>query len=147
MLDSLRQALRLREELMAAAAHELKTPVTVIKGRTQLLLRQEADVPGLRQPLESILRHANRIALLVQDLLAVGKVRPGLTALQCERFDLSALTREQALQIAQATESEMVHVDVDGPLIIDAHRGRMWVTSVPGQGSTFAFSLPLTSSG
>lgn len=235
LYEQVRQALRLREEFMAAAAHELKTPVTVIKGRTQLLLRQEADVPGLRKPLESILRHANRIALLVQDLLAVGKVRPGLTALHRERFDLSALTREQAMQVAQATESETVHLDVDGPLIvdadrslivevlarllenalryslpgttidvvarrdgtravvsvrdhgvgiarerlahvfepfyevvppgetgyvgfislglylskqiIDAHRGCMWVTSVPGQGSTFAFSLPLTSSG
>jgi signal transduction histidine kinase len=122
LFDELRQALRLREEFMAAAAHELRSPVTVIQGRAQLTLLNDAREEQSRRALERILQASRRIGRLTEDLLTVLHVRPGFLALQRERFDLGALTKAAAEQTAQTTEHYDFQVTTDGPLFVEADR-------------------------
>lgn len=122
LLQKVRQALRLREEFMAAAAHELRTPLTVIKGRTQWLLRANATEPGTREALEAIARHVERMILILDDLLSVIRVRPGGVSLRPERFDLAALTRELTTRTASTTREHQLRVDAPEALIVDADR-------------------------
>lgn len=56
--NQLRTALQVRDEFMAAAAHELRSSITVIRGRAQLLLRNDANETGVRQSLDAILTQA-----------------------------------------------------------------------------------------
>ncbi|MGH2461867.1 MAG: ATP-binding protein [Chloroflexota bacterium] len=122
LLQKVRQALRLREEFMAAAAHELRTPLTVIKGRTQWLLRAGAKDAASRGALEAIARHVERMVMILDDLLSVIRVRPGGVSLRLEQFDLSALTRDLTARTASTTREH--HFRIDGPeaLIIKADR-------------------------
>jgi len=120
LYDEVEQALRLREEFMATAAHELRTPVTVIKGRIQLLLRQETLNLAIQQTLDSVLRHVDRISHLTDDLLAVVRVRPGVVTLQRSRFDLAALTHDVAQQVARTSEEHAFQIETTEPLRVDA---------------------------
>lgn len=122
LYDRVRQELQLREEFMASAAHELKTPVTVIKGRAQLQLRTGTSEPGVRRTLETIIQHADRINRLAEDLLAVDRFRLGRAVLQRERFDLGTMVREQVAVLARTLADYRFQVDTSEPLLVDADR-------------------------
>lgn len=121
LYDEVRQALRLREEFMAAAAHELKTPVTVIKGWTQILLKAPSPTPSrICTALQAIERQSERITSVIDDLLAVVRLRPGIPAIHRTPFNLSDVVREAARRIARSSEIHHFTIDTDGPMIVDA---------------------------
>jgi PAS domain S-box-containing protein len=74
-----------REELLATAAHELKTPLSVIKAHAQLLLRRTDPEPGL----QVIVRQVDRLTRLVQQILDASRLRLDNVELRWERVDLS----------------------------------------------------------
>jgi PAS domain S-box-containing protein len=90
-----REAIRARDEFLAIAAHELRTPVTGVKSGTQLLLRRLSrsadDAGGLRHIAELIDDATDNLVSLTQDLIDVAKIRRGQLPLRPERLDLGSL--------------------------------------------------------
>jgi signal transduction histidine kinase len=76
-----------REELLATAAHELKTPLSVIKAHAQLLQRRAEPEPGL----QVIVRQVDRLTRLVQQILDASRLRLDNAELRWERVDLTEL--------------------------------------------------------
>jgi len=68
---------RLKDQFVRAAAHELKTPVTIMKTRAQTLLRAPDLDDARRKALEAIDRGADRIAFIVRDLLELSEASVG----------------------------------------------------------------------
>ncbi|WNG38521.1 PAS domain S-box protein [Archangium violaceum] len=121
LFQQVREALRLREEFMAAAAHELKTPVTTIQTWAEILLDKEELTPRQRKGLTAISRNTRRITRLVEHLFATVKMAPSEPKLERKPFDLHALIRERVEKAEQTTENP-IRVDVSGPLIVHADR-------------------------
>jgi signal transduction histidine kinase len=90
-------AVRARDTFFSIAAHELKTPITSLKGAVQLLLRRhsrgELDVERLARALGTLNGSVNRLSRLVDDLLDVARIRTGQLALDPHDLDLAALVR------------------------------------------------------
>jgi len=107
-----RQTLQLHEEFMAAAAHELRTPLTVIKGKSQRALRNDARDTGIRATFATILREADRMGDLADDLLIVQRLRPGHATLHCARFDLGPFVRSVVDETAQTTTERRFQLHV-----------------------------------
>lgn len=84
-----------------------------------LLKKGELSAPS-RLALEAVLRQAERIAQLIEDLLAVVRVRPGAVTIHARRFDLSALIREITKTLSTSPGARPIQVESDGALIIDA---------------------------
>jgi signal transduction histidine kinase len=118
----LRESMRVREEFMSAAAHELKTPITTIKGWTQVLLKSNGRRPVEQKALETIDRQTERITHLIEELLSVVRLRAGASELHRERFDLSSLVRSLVEGGGEMTEQHGLRVEPDGPLWVDADR-------------------------
>jgi signal transduction histidine kinase/PAS domain-containing protein len=95
-----REAIRLRDEFMSIASHELKTPLTPLSLKLQALARELARhtdaVP--RRVVESYLvvgtRQVKKLSELVGDLLDVSRITAGRLRLELEDVDLDALVRE-----------------------------------------------------
>jgi signal transduction histidine kinase len=105
-LDAAREAIRVREEFVSVAAHELKTPVTALRGQAQLLLRQldsfETLRPEqLRNGLSSIDRQSKRMARLIDQLLDVARLERDLLSLDPTDVDMRELVQEVVLTNAQ----------------------------------------------
>jgi two-component system OmpR family sensor kinase len=85
MVDRLQAAISARAEseeqmrhFLADASHELRTPATVLRGASQVLLRQWADgPPALAAALSDVHQEAVRLARLIDDLLTLSRLDAG----------------------------------------------------------------------
>jgi excisionase family DNA binding protein len=117
-------ALRLRDEFLSVAAHELKTPLTGLAGHTQLVLRQlqrngQFDPARVTRALETIGGQADRLSRLLNQLLDVSRIEAGKLALQRQPTDLSALAREVIAAIQPASEQHTIVLDAPAVLMAD----------------------------
>mgnify|MGYP005851841301 CR=1 FL=1 len=95
---------RTKDQFIAVAAHELKTPVTIMKGSAQILLRQSEGLEApQRKLLASMNRGADRIDRVVRDLLDISRLHAGAFPLEREKISLSELTEEVADRLTLTT--------------------------------------------
>ncbi|AKI98658.1 PAS domain S-box-containing protein [Archangium gephyra] len=107
------RAVRLRDEFLAVASHELKTPLTPLRLQLQGLRRVVEGQGGEPVPPERILRavrgcesQVRKLAGLVNDLLDVAKLAQGRLPLHLETVDLRAVVGEVLEQLsAEAVRS------------------------------------------
>ena len=94
----------MKEQLIATAAHELKTPLTVLKGYAQVLLRSQPELSlAQRKMLEGIDRGADRMNKVVLDLLQVSQLQLGRLEPKAEPIDLASLVAQAVEQVSMAT--------------------------------------------
>ncbi len=81
----------LRRELLANVSHDLRTPLTMIKGYAEVM----RDLPGENTPenVQTIIDEAQRLTDLVNDLLDISRLEAGVVSLSRTRFDLTASIR------------------------------------------------------
>jgi len=83
-------------DLIAMIAHDLRTPVTSIKGFSQLALRQREMSPQLTQYLLTIVSEGNRIATMVDDLVMVSGIEQGVVAPKVSRIEVQSFLKAMA---------------------------------------------------
>lgn len=123
-------AIRARDQFLSIAAHELRTPVSSIKGYAQMLLRsfKKGSIPPerLARSLMTIDRATERLAVLTNDLLDVSRIRLGQLPLRPQEVELGALVTEIATRYADAyREQHPLQLSVSGgpfPAIADPDR-------------------------
>jgi signal transduction histidine kinase len=81
---------------MADAAHELRTPVTVLRTRAEVTLQQRRDPDDYERTLQSIAREAERLAALVADLLLLARADAGERLLRREPLFLDDIALDAA---------------------------------------------------
>ncbi len=107
LFREVQEAVRLRDEFLSVASHELKTPLTPLSLKLDVLARElaaEADLP--RAPrwaryVESARGQVRRLADLVNDLLDVSRISTGRLQLHLEAVDLAAVVRDVVAQFEQ----------------------------------------------
>ncbi len=124
LFKEVREALRLREEFMSAAAHELRTPVTTIQTWAEILARMETGSVRQQKGLSAITRSTRRLGRLVEHLLAAVWMAPGLPKLERDQFDLRELVAERIEALARTTE-HAIQLEASGSFIVHADRQRM----------------------
>lgn len=99
-------AVRVRDQFLSIAAHELKTPLTPLLGQAQLLLRRAERDNSLnerdRRAIQMIADQAARLSLLVTSLLDLNRLQSGNITLSTKQLDLCALLRRLSEEL-QAT--------------------------------------------
>lgn len=108
-------AVRLRDEFLSIAAHELKTPITSLLGSAQLLARRlnQGDTTldeRSRQRVQTIEGQARRLGQLVSMLLDVSRVQAGRLLLDRHPTDVADLVRSVANQLAEHGDTREIVV-------------------------------------
>lgn len=110
---------RLQRELIANISHDLRTPLTMIKGYSEMM----RDIPGENSPenIQAVIDETTRLSELVNDLMDLSKLQSGALKPQLQVFDLTqtlrdALTRYDVLIRHKGYHIESV-IDVSEVLV------------------------------
>jgi len=97
-----------QKQFAADAAHELRTPVSVMLTQTQTALNRERDAAGYKQTVEACQRAAQRMRKLIESLLALARFDAGQEVLMRQRFDFSKMIAECAELVQPLAEERGV---------------------------------------
>jgi PAS domain S-box-containing protein len=105
-LAQAQEAVRLRDEFLSIAAHELKTPLTALQLQLQGLEKHAASLESkLANKLGRALRSTGRLSDLVETLLDVSRISTGQLTLHPERFDLVATVKDLAERLRESAST------------------------------------------
>lgn len=118
------EAIRTRDEFLSSISHDLKTPLTTLKGQAQLIQRRLARVDTEEseravEGLENIVTAASKMNRLIDDLLDVAHLRVGRPLdLRREPTDLVALVQRVAEEQPQLTQRHTIRVESSIPTLV-----------------------------
>jgi PAS domain S-box-containing protein len=121
VVHSLRDITKLKESeeaktlFLATASHELKTPLTVIRGFVETLLSTEMDAERRTIALDAVHRRALELGNIVDRLLLSSRIEAGRVDLLVGNVELLPLLAERAAALGAAT-GRVIDVDLDDDL-------------------------------
>ncbi len=116
-----------RQEFVANVSHELRTPLAMIKGYTETLLGGAKDDPATATKfLQTVERHANRLTLLIEDLLTISSLEAGQIKLDLQPVALSPAVEKVFGDIKPSADAkDMKLLNQLPPLSIPADANRL----------------------
>lgn len=116
-----------KDEFISIASHELRTPVTSLKGYTQVLqiiFEQENNVKasGL---LGKMNKQIDKLTGLIVDLLDITKIDNGEMLFDFEEFDFNELVEENADEMERTTEKHRIKLQLSENVAIKGDRNRL----------------------
>ena len=113
---------RLQKELIANISHDLRTPLTMIKGYSEVM----RDIPGenTAENIQVVIDETTRLSELVNDLLDLSKIQSGSRKTVFEEFDLTAAVKEVMMRYDAFTAHQGYHItfEADTPVSVFADR-------------------------
>lgn len=126
-ITNLQKLENLRREFVANVSHELKTPITSIKGFAETLIEgAKNDEQSLDMFLNIILKESNRIESLVTDLLDLSHIEQQ-KELEINYMNLSELAINiiDNLQIQAQNKRIKIQSEIEKDVIIEAHENKI----------------------
>ena len=120
-ITELRRLEQVRTDFAANVSHELKTPLTSIKGFVETLQNGAIENPEMAQKfLRIIMLEADRLTRLINDILTVSKLESGTDAPPTERIRLDEMTRDVTDMLSmQAGEKDVtLTCNIGGPCAV-----------------------------
>jgi two-component system, OmpR family, phosphate regulon sensor histidine kinase PhoR len=114
-ITELKKLEQMRKDFVANVSHELKTPVTSIKGFSETLLDGAMnDKEALGVFLQIILKESDRLQTLIQDLLDLSKIEQHGFQLNLNEFDLMVLLREIIAMLEHKALEKNIKLSLNG---------------------------------
>lgn len=106
-----------QQQFTADAAHELRTPVSVMLTQTQTALNRERSGAEYRETLEACQRASQRMRKLVESLLELARIDAGQEAMKRLPCDLSRMVRDCVASVRPLADEQGVKIHCDLPPI------------------------------
>lgn len=97
---------------MADAAHELRTPITVLRSRAEIALQQPRDTEAYVNALRGVESESIRLGRIVDDLLILARADAGDRPIERKEFQLDDLALDAAAAAGAVAQSKQVGVIV-----------------------------------
>lgn len=116
---------KLQKELISNISHDLRTPLTMIKGYSEVM----RDIPGENTPenAQIVIDETTRLSELVNDMLDISRISSGARKMNAEPFDLTETVRATMCRYEKLTEKDGYHIEFSAsePAMVYADRTMM----------------------
>lgn len=112
MADALQNLENLRRDFIANISHELRSPITSIRGFIQGII--DGTIPEDKQKyyLNIALEESKRLTRLISDVLDLSRLESGEFSLKVEQFDINELIRLNIIRFEKEIENKELDVDI-----------------------------------
>ena len=119
---------KIRKELIANISHDLRTPLTMIKGYSEVM----RDIPGeiSHENIQVIIDEAERLHSLVQDILVLSKIEERGVTLKRERFNLAGEFRDILARYRTMLESKGYRFELQAEEDIEVEADELKISQV-----------------
>jgi len=121
MISRLDKSFQQIKQFSSDASHELKTPLTILKGEMEVALRKERAAQEYEQILRSNLEEINRMSTIVEDLLLLSKTEFEEVPLHKEHVHLTEILRDVVVQVTILAQAKQIHIHMsnsDGDITV-----------------------------
>ena len=122
MLHRIDEGVHRLSEFSADLAHEMRTPVATLLGRTQVALSRQRSVEELHDVLAGNVEELDRLTRLIADMLFLAQADQGDAPLQWTAIDLAQEARRVAEFLSALAEERGISVEVKGNATVQADR-------------------------
>lgn len=120
-----KEIVRQKSDFFANASHELKTPITVMRGLAELLLQTDGLPEKERKQIERIHKESLRLTSLLSDMLKISNLERGEEE-ERTSVDLRAVANEVVSELAVAIQAKNLQVRVTGEGTVTASNKNMY---------------------
>jgi PAS domain S-box-containing protein len=126
-IQDMKEQEQLKDYFISMASHELKTPITSIKGYVQILQStyQKSEDPFLKSSLKIIDKQIVTLTNLISDLLDLSKIKSGNLYLNKENFEITEMIQEVINEITHINPDYSIGFSLSIPATVHADRGRI----------------------
>ena len=117
MLGRLENSFQQASRFSADAAHELKTPLTILQGRIEQALHQSVQ-PAIQAELTDLLDEVGRLSMITRKLLLLSQADAGRLALHLAPIDVSAMLDELATDAQMLLSGQTLDCAIDRQLLV-----------------------------
>ncbi len=123
MMDKIEYSIELQNQFVSDASHELRTPISVIKGYTDLLDRWGKDNPEvLDESIDAIKNEAEQMKLLIERLLFLARGDKKSSHIEKNEFELNGLVEEIYKETKLIAPNHKVFLGENLPLYVRADK-------------------------
>lgn len=112
MLERLQDSFTRMEHFAANASHELRTPITVLKGELEVALQRSRSVEEYQVFLESNLDEVKRLSRTVENLLMLARMDAGSIEIEMESISLQTLLETTVAHVAATAQAHSIDLSV-----------------------------------
>lgn len=116
MLARLEDAFERQKRFIADASHEMRTPLTILKGDVEVALNRPRTASEYRETLEMINQTADRMNALVEELLLLARADNDQYPLHLQPLDLSEVLTDLVAKLQTRANNKNVELCLDTPL-------------------------------
>ena len=110
LMQQIHENIRKKDEFIGIASHELKTPLTTIKGYIEMLNVMEQDAMK-KQFVQKAMTNVNKLERLIKDLLDVSKIQSGQLQLDMKEFKINDLLNETVNAVQMVSTHKIIRED------------------------------------
>ena len=120
-----------KTEFVSVVSHQLRAPITAIKGHASMLLEDSfGELPApLRKPMEKILLSSERLTQIVADFLDLAKVEQGSMSYVFEAVDMRSMLTDLVEEFTPTAEKKGLKIDMQfaqkDSFIVHADEGKI----------------------
>ncbi len=106
--EKLRSLDKLKTEFLSLASHQLRSPLTAIKGYTSMLLEGSFGqvTPDQKEAIDRVFQSSSHLAKVVEDLLNVSKIEQGGLKYEMAPFDFEKISHDLATDLSVTAEKK-----------------------------------------
>jgi signal transduction histidine kinase len=124
LFEEVSQLSRKKDEFIALASHELKTPITSLNGFLQLL-QIEASPDSQRFFVQKSLVQLEKLTTLINDLLDISKIQAGKLQFRIEEFDLVEFIKDTVDTYGRTFSSHVINFSEQGSYVVAGDKIRL----------------------